>query len=790
MKIFVLLFLFTAQVFAQTYIQGNNLIEVPTIDSAGSGQLTLTSSSATIIQLTGARSRINLPAANTIQVGRKFYILNNGSTNPPIWDNAGDVILSHLEATTNITLTLTNNGSAAGTWVVATLPAFLVGALDAGSGGSAGASIDTLGNIYMQSASGSQPGLINTGSQTFAGVKTFSSLPVLSGLTTAGVVKTDSSGNLSSVSILGVSNGGTGLSAGTSGGILGFTASGTLSSSGLLTANQVVVGGGSLATPATLVAGSQYQSLTMGASNPGWSAVALNQSAAVSGTLAVANGGTGVTAVTIAPTASSFSGWDANSNLSANNFIPGYTTTATASGTTTLTVGSANQQYFTGSSPQTVKMPVVSTLALGMQYFIVNSSSGIVTVQSSGSNTIQAMAANTVLELTVILTSGTTAASWSTAYYTNNGSVIGTVPIASGGTGQTSATTAFNALSPMTTGGDLIYGGASGAGTRLANGSSGQVLLSAGGTSAPTWSTLAGNTNFKALTVQAFTSTGTQTGWLFTISTSTTCAVGDTYTNNGNTYTVQGALSAQSGAVLFMSGTGATSGTTLARSAGSGTSSVTFSTKIATATYTTPSSPSPVYLEIIQVGGGGGGSGSGTVTGTAATSGTASYFGANIVTTNGGALGSFNGSGGIGGTASVGSAGTQLFAIAGTGGSGSAADGSTGVGVSQAGGAGGPSILSGAGGAPGAAGTTGLAGIAAAANSGSGGSGGSCGNTNASFSGGGGGAGGGASAIIAAPAASYPYAIGAAGSAGGAGTSGSAGGNGAAGQIIVKEHYQ
>ncbi len=42
---------------------------------------------------------------------------------------------------------------------------------------------------------------------------------------------------------------------------------------------------------------------------------------------------------------------------------------------------------------------------------------------------------------------------------------------------------------PMTTGGDIIYGGASGVATRLANGSAGQVLTSAGGTSAPTWST-------------------------------------------------------------------------------------------------------------------------------------------------------------------------------------------------------------------------------------------------------------------------------------------------------------
>lgn len=40
---------------------------------------------------------------------------------------------------------------------------------------------------------------------------------------------------------------------------------------------------------------------------------------------------------------------------------------------------------------------------------------------------------------------------------------------------------------PMTTGGDIIYGGASGVVTRLANGSASQVLQSAGGTDAPTW---------------------------------------------------------------------------------------------------------------------------------------------------------------------------------------------------------------------------------------------------------------------------------------------------------------
>lgn len=59
---------------------------------------------------------------------------------------------------------------------------------------------------------------------------------------------------------------------------------------------------------------------------------------------------------------------------------------------------------------------------------------------------------------------------------------------------------------PMTTGGDVIYGGASGVPTRLANGTAGQFLASGGGTAAPVW------TSFKAPTVQTFTSgSGTYT---------------------------------------------------------------------------------------------------------------------------------------------------------------------------------------------------------------------------------------------------------------------------------------
>jgi len=92
--------------------------------------------------------------------------------------------------------------------------------------------------------------------------------------------------------------------------------------------------------------------------------------------------------------------------------VDGYATTATAAGTTTLTFASMYQQYFTGSTTQTVVMPVASTCYVGWKIRIVNNSSGVVTVQSSGANTIYAVPAGGDVLFTCILASGTTAASW------------------------------------------------------------------------------------------------------------------------------------------------------------------------------------------------------------------------------------------------------------------------------------------------------------------------------------------------------------------------------------------
>lgn len=126
--------------------------------------------------------------------------------------------------------------------------------------------------------------------------------------------------------------------------------------------------------------------------------------------------------------------------------------------------------------------------------------SGVLPIANGGTNlstyttgdTLYASATNVLSKLaigssnTVLTVSGGIPA-WSLVSLT--ASVSGALPIANGGTGQTTKAAAFDALSPMTTGGDLIYGGASGTGTRLANGTSGQVLTSNGTTTAPSWQT-------------------------------------------------------------------------------------------------------------------------------------------------------------------------------------------------------------------------------------------------------------------------------------------------------------
>lgn len=216
----------------------------------------------------------------------------------------------------------------------------------------------------------------------------------------------------------------------------------------------------------------------------------------VTGTLPIANGGTGKTTAT-----------EAYANLI------GYTTTVTSASAVTLTVSSSYLQFFTGTTAQTVTLPVASTLALGWSVELVNNSSATMTINSSGANLVLSLGAGLTATVTCILNSGTTAASWHAEYssfdnITGTGSVVfsnsptlvtpalgtpasgtltnctgyttanlsGTVAATQGGTGQTTYAV-----------GDLLVGGATNTLTKLADVATGNALISGGVGVAPSW---------------------------------------------------------------------------------------------------------------------------------------------------------------------------------------------------------------------------------------------------------------------------------------------------------------
>jgi hypothetical protein len=104
--------------------------------------------------------------------------------------------------------------------------------------------------------------LAGSANMTFDGTKLTVGNILDSGLTASKPVFTDASKNLVSTGTLGVDQGGTGLTAGTSGGILAYTASGTLASSAALTQYGVVYGGGAGVAPSATAVGTATHVLT------------------------------------------------------------------------------------------------------------------------------------------------------------------------------------------------------------------------------------------------------------------------------------------------------------------------------------------------------------------------------------------------------------------------------------------------------------------------------------------------------------------------------------------------
>lgn len=151
--------------------------------------------------------------------------------------------------------------------------------------------------------------------------------------------------------------------------------------------------------------------------------VTLGMQATLAANTAIANAtGSGATPTAVpmvtAATASAIAIRDTAANAKFNNAIENLRTQATAAGTTTLVVGDAKTQQFTGVTTQTCVLPDATTLSVGHSFIITNRSSGVVTVNANGGGLIQSMAASSQLTVTAV-TIGTSAGTWDAAYSTS-----------------------------------------------------------------------------------------------------------------------------------------------------------------------------------------------------------------------------------------------------------------------------------------------------------------------------------------------------------------------------------
>lgn len=176
----------------------------------------------------------------------------------------------------------------------------------------------------------------------------------------------------------------------------------------------------------------------------------------------------------------------------------------------------------TTAGPVTVTLPPAPTDRTVVAVSMVKQAGGnTVTVATSGSDVFQVAGGATTATITNVLTGAMWQYSAAAGIWYElaapGGAVGGVLAISQGGTGQTSASAAFNALSPLTTLGDTLYAGSAGVDTRLpGNTSSTKEFLTQTGTgsasAAPAWGAIApADLPLASATQAGAVSTGAQT---------------------------------------------------------------------------------------------------------------------------------------------------------------------------------------------------------------------------------------------------------------------------------------
>lgn len=126
MAIFFVLFI-TSLAMSQTYIRPPALIEGVTVTAKAAGTTALTAASQTIQSFTGTSAEtVDLPDATTLEIGRKFYILNTGASGLITVEDNGNNQVTTIPALGAKVVVLTAIPDADGTWE-------LVGEVDVGS---------------------------------------------------------------------------------------------------------------------------------------------------------------------------------------------------------------------------------------------------------------------------------------------------------------------------------------------------------------------------------------------------------------------------------------------------------------------------------------------------------------------------------------------------------------------------------------------------------------------------------------------------------------------------------